>query len=69
MSPQTKEKHKQKEDKIHQLDETSQSILHRLIKSDNKSSGNVKLKDELVDLETLFVQERERKDKTGFGVH
>jgi class 3 adenylate cyclase len=60
MSPQTKEKHKQKEDKIHQLDETSDSILQQLVKSDNKSSGNVKLKEELIDLETLFVQRQDR---------
>lgn len=34
MSPQTKEKHKKKDkDKIDQLDETSESVLHRLIKS------------------------------------
>jgi hypothetical protein len=64
VSPQPKEKHKQKEDKIHKLDETSVSVLHRLIKSDNKSSGNVKLKEELNDLQTLFVQRQDR-----FGVH
>jgi adenylate cyclase len=31
-----------------------------LIRDDNKSSGNVKLKEELIDLETLFIQKQDR---------
>jgi adenylate cyclase len=61
MNPQTKGKRrKNDEDKIDQLDVTSESVLNRMLKDDNKSSGNVKLKEELIDLETLFIQRQDR---------
>jgi len=61
MSPQTNEKRRNKdEDKKDQLNGTSESVLNRMIKDDNKSSGNVKLKEELIDLETLFAQRQDR---------
>ena len=61
MSPQTNEKRRNKdEDKKDQLNGTSESVLNRMIKDDNKSSGNVKLKEELIDLETLFTQRQDR---------
>jgi len=61
MSPQTNEKRRKKdEDKKDQLNGTSESVLNRMIKDDNKSSGNVRLKEELIDLETLFTQRQDR---------
>lgn len=61
MSPQTNEKRRKKdEDKKDQLNGSSESVLDRMIKDDNKSSGNVKLKEELIDLETLFTQRQDR---------
>jgi class 3 adenylate cyclase len=61
MSPPTNEKRRKKdEDKKDQLNGTSESVLNRMIKDDNKSSGNVKLKEELIDLETLFTQRQDR---------
>jgi adenylate cyclase len=60
MNPQTNEKRRNKdEDKKDQLNGTSESVLNR-IKDDNKSSGNVKLKEELIDLETLFTQRQDK---------
>lgn len=61
MSPQTNEKRRNKdENKKDQLNGTSESVLNRMIKDDNKSSGNVKLKEELIDLERLFTQRQDR---------
>jgi len=53
----TKEKD---EDQIDQLRMTGESVLDRMLKVDNKSSSNVKLKQELIDLETLFIQRQDR---------
>ncbi len=51
MSRQIKEKlRKRDEDKIDQLDVTSKSVLNRMLRDDNKSSSNVKLKEEIADL-------------------
>ena len=61
MSPKTNEKRRKKDqDKKDQLNGTSESVLNRMIKDDNKSSGNVRLKEELIDLETLFTQRQDR---------
>ena len=61
MSPKTNEKRRKKDqDKKDQLNGTSESVLTRMIKDDNKSSGNVRLKEELIDLETLFTQRQDR---------
>ena len=56
MNPQIKEKHRKRdEDKIDQLDVTSKSVLTRMLREDNKSSSNVKLKEEITDLEASIV--------------
>ena len=61
MKPQIKDKHRKRdEDKIDQLDVTSKSVLNRMLRDDNKSSSNVKLKEELTDLEALFKQRQDR---------
>src|SRR5215475_1933032 len=61
MNPQIKEKHRKRdEDKIDQLDVTSKSVLNRMLREDNKSSSNVKLKEEITDLEALFEQRQDR---------
>ena len=61
MNPQIKEKRsKRDEDKIDQLDVTSKSVLNRMLREDNKSSSNVKLKEEITDLEALFKQRQDR---------
>lgn len=60
-SLQTKEKRKRNgEDKIDRHDQTSKSILNRMIKASDKSSDNAKIKEELIDLEKLFTQRQDR---------
>jgi len=42
-----------RQDRKNDVDKKDQLIvLNRMLKDDNKSSGNVKLKEELIDLET-----------------
>src|SRR5215831_9041628 len=48
------------EDKSTRRDETSESILNRMIKDMDRNSVNAKLKDELIDLERLFIQRQDR---------
>lgn len=48
------------EDKLTQRNETSEFILNRMIKDMNRNSVNAKLKDELIDLERLFIQRQDR---------
>lgn len=59
-SLQTKGKPKRNEDKINRHDQTSKSILNRMIKGADKSSGDAKIKEELIDLERLFTQRQDR---------
>ncbi len=61
MSPETKEKRRKKdEDKIDEIDKTSESVINRMVGVNNNSTGKVKRKDELIDLETLFTQRQDR---------
>nr|MDQ6864100.1 hypothetical protein [Thermoproteota archaeon] len=61
MSPETKEKRRKKdEDKIDRIDKSSESVINRMVGVDNNSTGKVKRKDELIDLETLFTQRQDR---------
>jgi hypothetical protein len=56
MNPEIKEKRRKRDgDKIDQLDVTSKSILNRMLRDDNKSFSNVKLKEELTDLEACIL--------------
>jgi hypothetical protein len=56
MNPQIKEKHRKRdEDKIDELDVTSKSVLNRMLRDENKSSSNVKLEEEITDLEASIV--------------
>jgi adenylate cyclase len=59
MKPETKEKDENKIDQLHRTG-VIPAVLDRMIKVDNKSSSNVKLKQELIDLETLFIQRQDR---------
>lgn len=53
-----------RQDRKKDVDKKDQLIvLNRMLKDDNKSSGNVKLKEELIDLETLFIQRQGRRRK------
>ena len=59
MSSETgKNKGKRDEDKLDQVDKTSESIMNRMIGLN--SSGTGKRKDELIDLETLLTQRQDR---------
>lgn len=60
MSSERKEKKigRKDEDKIEQVDKTSESVMNRMIGVNNKSSVN--RKDELIDLETLLTQRQDR---------
>ena len=59
MSSETGKNHgKRDEDKLDQVDKTSESIMNRMIGLN--SSGTGKRKDELIDLETLLTQRQDR---------
>ena len=59
MSSETgKNQGKRDEDKLDQVDKTSESIMNRMIGLN--SSGTGKRKDELIDLETLLTQRQDR---------
>ncbi len=61
MSPETKEKRGKKiEDKIDQIDKTSESVINRMVGAHNNRTSKVKPKDELIDLETLLTQRQDR---------
>ncbi len=63
LSPKAKAKAKRRkkdEDKIDQIDKTSESVINRMVGVNNNRTGNVKRKDELIDLETLFTQRQDR---------
>ena len=61
MSPETKEKRGKKiEDKIDQIDKTSESVINRMVGVDNDRTSKAKRTDELIDLETLFAQRQDR---------
>ena len=61
MSSETgKNQGKRDEDKLDQVDKTSESIMNRMIGLNNNSSGTLKRKDELIDLETLLTQRQDR---------
>lgn len=59
MSSETGKNHgKRDEDKLDQVDKTSESVMNRMIGLN--SSGTVKRKDEIIDLETLLTQRQDR---------
>ena len=61
MSSETGKNHgKRDEDKLDQVDKTSESVMNRMIGLNNNSSGTLKRKDELIDLETLLTQRQDR---------
>ena len=61
MSSETgKNQGKRDEDKLDQVDKTSESVMNRMIGLNNNSSGTLKRKDELIDLETLLTQRQDR---------
>ena len=60
MSPETKAKRRKKdEDKIDQIDKTSESVINRMVGVNNNRTG-ARRKDELIDLETLLTQRQDR---------
>jgi adenylate cyclase len=61
LSSETGKNHgKRDEDKLDQVDKTSESVMNRMIGLNNNSSGTLKRKDELIDLETLLTQRQDR---------
>ncbi len=62
LSSERKEKQigRKDEDKIDQVDKTSESVINRMIGVNNNNLGTVNRKDELIDLETLLTQRQDR---------
>ncbi|MDQ6865121.1 MAG: adenylate/guanylate cyclase domain-containing protein [Thermoproteota archaeon] len=61
LGPETKEKRgKKNEDKVDQIDKTSESVINRMVGVNNNRTSKVKRKDELIDLETLLTQRQDR---------